>query len=184
MFCPVEFVSVLRPICKPHTAPLRGFCPVIIESVLRPAYKPHFVQRMEVGLRSEEGRPNAPPGRSSLWAAYPGLLATRAASRPCLALLPAGVAWPPALLRTPVVSYTAFSPSPPCGGSLFLWPCSGRLPRPGISPAPCSVECGLSSTRRRSAGPRSPGRPEDGFIIPVLVPCVNTRIRIRLDRSW
>ena len=29
-----------------------------------------------------------------------------------LALLPAGVAWPPALLRTPVVSYTAFSPSP------------------------------------------------------------------------
>ena len=36
----------------------------------------------------------------------------RAASRPCLALLPAGVTWPPALLRTPVVSYTTFSPSP------------------------------------------------------------------------
>ena len=36
----------------------------------------------------------------------------RAASCPCLALLPAGVTWPPALLRTPVVSYTTFSPSP------------------------------------------------------------------------
>ena len=32
---------------------------------------------------------------------------------PCLALLPTGVAWPRALLRAPVVSYTAFSPSPP-----------------------------------------------------------------------
>ncbi len=30
----------------------------------------------------------------------------------CLALLLAGVAWPPTLLRTPVVSYTTFSPSP------------------------------------------------------------------------
>jgi hypothetical protein len=40
----------------------------------------------------------------------PGTQMRRAASRPCLALLPAGVAWPPALLRTPVVSYTTFSP--------------------------------------------------------------------------
>ena len=29
---------------------------------------------------------------------------------PCLALLPAGVAWPRPLLEAPVVSYTAFSP--------------------------------------------------------------------------
>ena len=36
-------------------------------------------------------------------------------------------------------------------GCLFLWPCSGRLPRPGVSPAPCSMECGLSSILRRSA---------------------------------
>jgi hypothetical protein len=44
----------------------------------------------------------------------------RAASCPCLALLSVGVAWPFALLRTPVVSYTnkgfeafdAFSPLP------------------------------------------------------------------------
>ena len=33
--------------------------------------------------------------------------------RPCLALLPAGVTWPHALLRAPVVSYTTFSPSRP-----------------------------------------------------------------------
>ena len=32
--------------------------------------------------------------------------------RPCLALLPAGVTWPSALLQTPVVSYATFSPSP------------------------------------------------------------------------
>jgi len=30
----------------------------------------------------------------------------------CLALLPAGVAWPPVLLRTPVSSYLTFSPLP------------------------------------------------------------------------
>ena len=28
---------------------------------------------------------------------------------------------------------------------------SGKLPRPGVSPAPCSMECGLSSILRRSA---------------------------------
>jgi len=44
----------------------------------------------------------------------------RAAHRLCLALLPAGVAWPPTLLPTPVVSYTTFSLSPE--GYLFLWP--------------------------------------------------------------
>jgi hypothetical protein len=43
----------------------------------------------------------------------PGTQTRRAASCPCLALLPAGVAWPPALLQTPVVSYTTFSPLPP-----------------------------------------------------------------------
>jgi hypothetical protein len=51
-----------------------------------------------------------------LGAAYPGLIGdeqspvVRRRLRPCLALLPTGVAWPPALLRTPVVSYTTFSP--------------------------------------------------------------------------
>jgi hypothetical protein len=37
---------------------------------------------------------------------------------------------------------------------------SGKLPRPGVSPVPCSVECGLSSTLRRSTGPRPSSRPE------------------------
>ena len=43
---------------------------------------------------------------------------------------------------------------------------SGELPRPGGYPAPCSVECGLSSTSRQArkaslhAKPRPPGRPE------------------------
>ena len=32
--------------------------------------------------------------------------------RSCLALLPVRVTWPPALLSTPVVSYTTFSPLP------------------------------------------------------------------------
>ena len=64
--------------------------------------------------------------RSSIWddgcppplAAYPGLgrdgppRARRSGLRPCLALLPVGVAWPPVSPRAPVVSYTTFSPSP------------------------------------------------------------------------
>ncbi len=93
-----------------------------------------------------------------LGAAYPGLCGdeqspiVRRRFRPCLALLPAGVTWPSALLQMPVVSYTTFSPSPatsPIGkgaGCLFLWPYSGRFPRPGCYPTPCSMECGLSST--------------------------------------
>ena len=111
---------------------------------------------------------------------------TRAASRPCLALLLAGVAWPPALLRTPVVSYTAFSllPSlfPPlprageglgvratcfCGPAPAGFPTRG-FPRPGCYPAPCSLECGLSSIPRSRAKPRPSGQPEVIFIIPFL----------------
>jgi hypothetical protein len=36
--------------------------------------------------------------------------------RSCLALLPVGVTWPPALLSAPVVSYTTFSPLPELPG--------------------------------------------------------------------
>jgi hypothetical protein len=49
---------------------------------------------------------------------------------------------------------------------------SGKLPRPGVSPAPCPVECGLSSTLLQSAEPRPSSRPE-GFIIPALGTGVN-----------
>ncbi len=58
-------------------------------------------------------------------------------------------------------------------GDLFLWPCSGRLPRPGVSPASCSLERGLSSILRRSVGPRSPGQPKDRSIILSICPGVN-----------
>ena len=75
--------------------------------------------------------------------------------RPCLALLPAGVTWPPALLQMPVVFYTTFSPSP-LTSSEMSWlfvsvalirqvSSSRRVPRPGCYPTPCSMECGLSS---------------------------------------
>ena len=55
----------------------------------------------------------------------------------CLALLPVGVAWPPALLPAPVVSYTTFSPSPRTrysvpGAVLFCGPLRGS-PRPGVT---------------------------------------------------
>ncbi len=39
---------------------------------------------------------------------------------------------------------------------------SGKLPRPGRYPAPCSVECGLSSESSLLDDQRSPGQPE-GF---------------------
>ena len=32
-------------------------------------------------------------------------------------------------------------------GGMFLWPDPAGFPAPGVSPAPCSVECGLSSTQ-------------------------------------
>ena len=102
---------------------------------------------------------------ASLDAAYPGLASpTRGKGtygdeqspivhgrfRPCLALLPAGVTWPPALLQAPVVSYATFSPSPLArlfvSVALFRQVnASRRFPRPGYSPTPCSLECGLSS---------------------------------------
>jgi hypothetical protein len=101
---------ILSSVGFPVYAPLRGFLPVLRACAI-------------ISLSS-----------------LPRTQMRRAASCPCLALLPAVVAWPPALLRTPVVSYITFSPSPsprgpsPLGGggrregSLFLWPCSGRFP--------------------------------------------------------
>ena len=121
---------------------------------LRLTYKPHSVQQPDFGLRSEECHPEprawavisldgASPRRFS---GLPGTRTTRAASRPCLALLPAGVAWPPALLRTPVVSYTAFSllpspfpPLPRAGEGLgvratcFCGPVPAGFPAPGVT---------------------------------------------------
>ena len=88
-----------------------------------------------------------------LGAAYPGLASpTRGKGtygdeqspivhgrfRPCLALLPAGVTWPSALLRTPVVSYATFSPSPLAW--LFVSVAlSGRFTPLGGFPAPGAI---------------------------------------------
>jgi hypothetical protein len=82
-------------------------------------------------------------------AAYPGL-SKRAAPRPCgrypcLALLSLGVAWPMALLPSPVVSYTTVSPLLDDSSGNFLWPCP-RVSPPGSYPAMCSGERGLSSS--------------------------------------
>ena len=110
----------------------------------RPVYKPHSVS------------PPKRARRSSLWdgcyhpprAAYPELwlntTGRRAASpppfgggRPCLALLPEGVAWLPTLLWTPVVSYTAFSSLPVESssqpGGMSLWPDPIGCPNPGVT---------------------------------------------------
>lgn len=81
--------------------------------------------------------------------------------RSCLALLPAGVAWPPALPRAPVVSYTAFSPLP--FGSLFLWPDPIGYPIPGIA-----RRRALWSADFPLACKQTSGRPASlsGFMIP------------------
>ena len=86
-------------------------------------------------------------------------------NRPCLALLPAGVTWPYALLHMPVVSYTTFSPSLRKRSCLFLWPCSGRFtplggfPTPGYSPTPCSIGV-RTFLDPVNAEPRLPDQPE------------------------
>jgi len=54
---------------------------------------------------------------------------------------------------------------------------SGKLPRPGVSPAPSSMECGLSSTLCRSAEPRPSSRPEAFLSYPFLETASITRTR-------
>jgi hypothetical protein len=109
-----------------------------------------------------------------LGATYPGLCGDEQSPivhrrfRPCLALLPAGVTWPSALLQMPVVSYTTFSPSPlhPKGwkGCLFLWPCSGRFTPLGVSPPRVLSDAVLYGVRTfldpDNAGPQLPDQPE------------------------
>lgn len=118
-------------------------------------YKPHSVQRRSRVL---------PLRWPSLWdaryratlAAYPELegieqipACTRHAS-PLLGLAPDGGYLAAVSPRTPVVSYTTFSPLLRFREAVyFLWPFSGKLPRPGCYPASCSQECGLSSVRSR-----------------------------------
>ena len=120
--------------------PLLGFCQAGMISVFRLAYKPHSVRRL-IPVYAIKLRPGAYACAIISLSSLPGTQMKRAASCPCLALLPAGVTWPPALLRTPVVSYTTFSPlpSPPTalpegegGGGKAVFFC-------GPDPAGCPV---------------------------------------------
>ena len=129
-------------------------------------------------LRPSSRQPAA--GRSSLWAAasprgscgLPGARRGRAAPwipkdrRPCLALLPAGVAWPRPLLAAPVVSYTTVSPLPwlAPGRSVSVALSAGR-PARGL---PGAVLCGARTFLGRPSRPRSPGQPTAASIIPRL----------------
>jgi hypothetical protein len=88
----------------------------------------------------------------------------RAARASCLALLRTGFTKPHRLPGALVSSYLTFSPlllgrSP--GAVCFLWHFP-RVAPPGISPASCPTESGLSSTgpsvRKQGAQPRPPGR--------------------------
>jgi len=116
--------------------------------LLGPACKPRSVRQLESRRGNHLSRPCVAarlqqPTRRSTWTSSP--LPRRACV--CLALLPVGVAWPPTLLPTPVVSYTTFSPLPPSmtkAAVLFCGPIRGISP-PGCYPAPCSLERGLSS---------------------------------------
>lgn len=86
----------------------------------------------------------------------------------CLALLPTGVARPPAFRRTPVVSYTAVSPSPDFSRARFLHSKKREGEQPGnallCGPGPAGRPA-LGVTRRRALWsadfPRSHDRNRD-----------------------
>jgi len=75
--------------------------------------------------------------------------------RPCLALLLVGVAWPPHYCSAGGLLHRHFTLT--LAGGVFLWPdpvgSSRRSPRSGCYPAPCPVECGLSSKRNAFRDP-------------------------------
>jgi len=100
--------------------------------------------------------------RRSIYAAYPG--ARRAtALLPYSALLQAGFARPRPLPSAPVGSYPTFSPLlasavAKAGGLVSVALSVGSL-RPGLPPAPCPAEPGLSSPAEAGAAVRpTPGR--------------------------
>ena len=124
------------------------------KAVPRPACKPHFVQRGDQVYAIASFVPEGPArGRSSIWA--DDLSAARAAN-PGLEcneqlLVPA---WPCSWRGLPGCGHCCphrWSLTPPfqpyyLRSGMFLWPDPAGCPAPGVSPAPCSVECGLSST--------------------------------------
>ncbi len=153
-----------------------------------------------MGLSPLDFIPRRVPGRPSLWA--DGLPAARAAypelERGGRPLVPA---WPCSRWGLPgrgdcsprrwsltqkFASELAVSPLPTARTPrrLFSVARSGGLPRPGNYPAPCPVECGLSSTRR--SVPRSPDRP--GIRQPKLptfiIPVCRSLVKPQPIREW
>jgi hypothetical protein len=90
----------------------------------------------------------------------------------CLALLPTGVARPSALRRTPVVSYTAVSPSPGCrqpGNALLCGPGPAGRPALGIARRRALWSADFPRSRKRNRD-----RPAD----------LDTKITITLNSGW
>jgi len=128
--------------------PKAAFCPAV-GSGLRQSFA-------EAGIWASI--PDRAPVRSFSLSSLPRTQMKRAASRPCLALLPAGVTWPPALLRTPVVSYTTFSPSPlhKAKAVCFCGPIRQVAPSRGF---PGAVPCGVRTFLDPAAYARNRDRP-------------------------
>lgn len=141
---------------KPHNIP-RWDCGHLEGKCSRLVYKPHSVHRQGISEETTEGwgiiyLGGLLPIHSC---DLPGTQMRRAASSSLLDLAPNGGCPAAALLHTPVVSYTTFSPLPRKAGWYISVARSGRLPRPGYYPALRSMEYGLSSMRTgRTAIPR------------------------------
>ncbi len=96
------------------------------------------------------------PGRSSICAVDPDLTETSSLSA-LLDLAPDG-GYQAARIATDAggLLHHLFTLTFLAEGGLFSVALSGRLPRPGVSPASCSVECGLSSTPTSEAATVQP----------------------------
>ena len=153
---------IFRLVYKPHGIP-RWDCGHLKGKCLRLVYKPHSVHQQGFSEETTEGwgiiyLGGLLPIHSC---DLPGTQMRRAASLSLLDLAPNGGCPAAALLHTPVVSYTTFSPLPRnaglprIAGRYISVARSDRLPRPGCYPALRSLEYGLSSMRTgRTAIPR------------------------------
>jgi len=150
------------------------------QQIPRPVYKPHFVRgRTKVYAASGVVPWRPDPGQPSIWAS--GLPEPQAADpelkRGEQPLVPA---WPCSWWGLPGRRHYCrrrWSLTPPFHPYRRAADCtlrryvsvarSGRLPRPGSYPAPCAVECGLSSTRPEPCRscPTDLGKYCDGMIL-------------------
>ena len=147
-----------RLVCKPHFVQQGGirFTPRRVSS-LSPVWA--IISLGDALPRRSSGPPGTVEETSRL-------LTARRRYHPCLALLLAGVTWPPALRRAPVVSYTTFSPLPTprrvrvvcfCGPVRQVDPKGVSPPRMLSDAMLCGVRTFLDPAY---AEPRSPDQPE------------------------